>query len=366
MAAAHEHDFLGRATCDHLATAAATFGAHVDDMVGHFDDVQVMLDDQHGVAVIDQAVEHMDQLFNILEVKALCRLVEYVEGPPGVAFAQLAGELDALRLPAAERGAALPQGHIAQADVHQGAQLHAELRDIGENAQRFLHGHRQHIRDALALVTDLQGLPVITFAAAGFAGNAHVGQEVHLDGAHAGAFACLAAPARGVEAEPPRLVPADLRARQLCVQFPDVVEQTGVGRRIASRRATDRALVDLDHLVDQVHPFDLPVGERMRLAAIEMLAQDRVQRVADQGAFAAPADAGDADELAEREVHVDVLEVVAGGPAQGDALAMAFPPLLGYVDAQLIAQVARGDAVAEHQFARMALSDDPPPVLSGA
>ena len=71
----------------------------------------------------------------------------------------------------------------------------------GEEFQGFVHGHVQHVGDGLAVEADLVGLGVETSAAAGVAEDAHVGQEVHLDGAHALAFAGGAAAAGGVEGE---------------------------------------------------------------------------------------------------------------------------------------------------------------------
>ena len=58
-------DLLGRADRDHLAAAVAAFWAQVDDLVGHLDDIQVVLDDQHAVAGIHQALQHLDQLVHI-------------------------------------------------------------------------------------------------------------------------------------------------------------------------------------------------------------------------------------------------------------------------------------------------------------
>ena len=48
-------------------------------MVGGLDDVEVVLDDDHGVAGIDQALEHAEQPPDVLEVQAGGRLVEDVE-----------------------------------------------------------------------------------------------------------------------------------------------------------------------------------------------------------------------------------------------------------------------------------------------
>ena len=50
-------DLLGRSLRHDLAAFVAAFGAEVDDVVGGFDDVEVVFDHQHRVAVVDQAVE---------------------------------------------------------------------------------------------------------------------------------------------------------------------------------------------------------------------------------------------------------------------------------------------------------------------
>src|SRR5919201_4324683 len=49
--AGHE---LGRALRDDAAAGFAAFRAEIDDPVGLLDDVEVMLDDEHGVAKIDE------------------------------------------------------------------------------------------------------------------------------------------------------------------------------------------------------------------------------------------------------------------------------------------------------------------------
>jgi hypothetical protein len=46
-------DEFGRALGHDAAAALAAFGAEVDDPVGLFDDVEVMLNDEHGVAKTD-------------------------------------------------------------------------------------------------------------------------------------------------------------------------------------------------------------------------------------------------------------------------------------------------------------------------
>jgi hypothetical protein len=77
----------------------------------------------------------------------------------------------------------------------------------------------------------------------------HVGQEVHFDGAHAGAFANFATTAFYVEGKTARSVAPDFGFRRVGKQFSDVAEYVGVGGRVAARRAPDGALVDLDDFV---------------------------------------------------------------------------------------------------------------------
>ena len=68
---------------DDLAAAVAAFGAKVDHPVGGLDDVQIVLDHDHGVALLDQLVQHLQQLGDVVEVQAGGRLVQDVERAPG-------------------------------------------------------------------------------------------------------------------------------------------------------------------------------------------------------------------------------------------------------------------------------------------
>src|SRR6267378_930563 len=79
-------DDFGRALRDDAAAAFAAFGAEVDDPVGLFDDVEVVLDDEHGVAEIDEALQDVEQLSNVVEVEAGGWLVEDVERAACLAF----------------------------------------------------------------------------------------------------------------------------------------------------------------------------------------------------------------------------------------------------------------------------------------
>src|SRR5215218_8985984 len=76
-------DEADRRTAEHqLTAAAATFGSEVDDPVGVPDDVEVVFDDDDGVAGIDESIEHLEQMANVGHVEAGRRLVEDVDVPP--------------------------------------------------------------------------------------------------------------------------------------------------------------------------------------------------------------------------------------------------------------------------------------------
>ena len=83
-----------------LAAFFAAFGAHVDDPVGRFDHVQLMFDHNDSIAQIHQALEHVEQALDVFEVQAGGGLVEDVERAAGLALAQFARQLDALRFAA--------------------------------------------------------------------------------------------------------------------------------------------------------------------------------------------------------------------------------------------------------------------------
>src|SRR5258708_151875 len=97
-------DEVGRALGDDAAAAFAAFGAEVDDPVGLLDDVEVVLDDEHGVAEIDEALQDVEEFSNVVEMQAGGGLVENVKRAAGLAFGKLASEFDALRFAAGKRG----------------------------------------------------------------------------------------------------------------------------------------------------------------------------------------------------------------------------------------------------------------------
>src|SRR6185369_10833028 len=168
----------------------------------------------------------------------------------------------------------------------------------------------QHVRDVLALVGDLQRLSIVTLAVARLAGHINRREKIHLDLQHAVALAFFAAPTLDVETEPARFVAAHLRGGEFGEQIADVVEHAGVGRRIATRRATDRRLVNDDDLVETFKTLERAMFAGPFLRAVKLAEQRALQNVADERALAGATHAGDAGEQAERNPHVYVLQII--------------------------------------------------------
>src|SRR3569623_2101471 len=307
-------DLFRRAGRDDLATTGAALGPEVDDPVRGLDLVEVVLDHEHGVAVVDEAIQHLEQLLDVAEVKAGGRLVEQVQRAAGLDASELARELHALRLASGECRRRLAERDVAEADVDERVHDPRQLLVVFEQLRGFLDRGLEDLRDVLALVLDAQGGVVVAAALAHLARDEHVRQDVHLDLAVAGAFACFAAPAallRGdVEREPARLIAVGLRLRHLRVELADQIERLGVRRRVRSRRAADRLLVDHDRLVDLAEAGALVVRADAIHRAMQHPVESRVERRVDQRRLARARPAGDRDHPAERNLGGHDLEVV--------------------------------------------------------
>ncbi|MBI1913732.1 MAG: hypothetical protein HYS12_03100 [Planctomycetes bacterium] len=131
-------------------------------------------------------------------------------------------------------------------------------------------------------VVDSERLGIVALAAADVALDPDVGQEVHFDLFLAVAFAGLAASARFVEAEPPRLVAAHLRLGQLGEQLTDQVEDAGIRRRVGRRRVAEGVLVDVDDLVDLFEALDLVVGGAGGVSAMQAAGEGVVEHLVNE------------------------------------------------------------------------------------
>src|SRR5262245_46751956 len=81
------HQVLRRPCGDDLAAAVAAFGAEVDDPVGGLDHLEIVLDHHHGVAALNELVQHIEELGDVVEMQPGGGLVENIERAAGRALA---------------------------------------------------------------------------------------------------------------------------------------------------------------------------------------------------------------------------------------------------------------------------------------
>lgn len=69
-------DLLGRSFGNDSSAACAALGPEVNDPIGLGDQIEVVLDHDHGMTGINEALEDLDQAANIRHVEADCGLFE--------------------------------------------------------------------------------------------------------------------------------------------------------------------------------------------------------------------------------------------------------------------------------------------------
>ncbi len=108
-----QHHFLRRALAYDLSAPIAALGTHVDDIVRHLDDVKVMLDDENGVTLVDEFVQHIHQHLDVLKVQARGGLVKHIKGLARVAHSEIDVQIDEICLADEDGGGSLTEGQIA-------------------------------------------------------------------------------------------------------------------------------------------------------------------------------------------------------------------------------------------------------------
>ena len=129
---------------DDVASVRAAFGAEIDDPIGGFDHIQVVLDHDHRVAGVHQAIQNAKQLAYIVEMETRCGFVEKVEAATpktaaaGFRSASTPGPPSAPRPPRSPRPAAASLGSrwcwIGRADMI----VRRALRLIGGTTSWFI------------------------------------------------------------------------------------------------------------------------------------------------------------------------------------------------------------------------------------
>ena len=101
----------------------------------------------------------------------------------------------------------------------------------------------------------------------------------------------------------------------------------------------------MDDLVELVESGDRLVPSGHVLRAVELVGEDVVEDVVDERRLARARHPGDRDEVAEREVDGDVLEVVLAGAGHGELAPVVTAPHVGHRDLATAGQVHAGERV---------------------
>ena len=126
-------------------------------------------------------------------------------------------------------------------------------------------------------------------------------------------------------------------------------------------------MVDLDHLVDVFDAGDVFVRRRQCLGAVQLLRESPVKGIGDERALPRAGDTGDGDELAERDVDGDILQVVPFGAMHRENLAVPFTARGGNLDLAGPAQELAGDRIRHaSDVVHRARRNDVAAVLAGA
>ena len=134
-----------RAGVDDAAALLARAETEIDDLVGDANHVGVVLDDEHGVALVAQLLEDRDQPLVVARMQADRRLVEHVqrvdERRP-----ERRRQIDALRLAARERRRQPIERQVVEPDVGEEAEPAANLAQDLVGDDRVLLAERERRR----------------------------------------------------------------------------------------------------------------------------------------------------------------------------------------------------------------------------
>ncbi len=148
---------------------------------------------------------------------------------------------------------------------------------------------------------------------------------MHFDFDDPAALARFAPAALDVEREPAGGEAPHFRILSGCVQLADVREHPRIGGRIGTGSTADRRLIDLDHLVQLFDSLNLFARAGMGFCPVQPRSKLLVEDLVDQRGFSRTGNPGDADELAQRNIDVDIFQVVLAGSQNPQLFAVSGP-----------------------------------------
>ena len=179
MGAAGRGDSFRRAGGDKLSPVLAGFRAEIEDPVGIFDDIQVVLNHEQRISLFDQAMKQGNQQADVLQMKPGGWFIQDEQrrtggglflsaAPPGFlvwhrGLAQVRDELEPLGLAAGKLAEGLAAAEVAKAHLRQELQggtdllmalagARSQILGGGKKGQGFGGGHLEELVDGFAEV----------------------------------------------------------------------------------------------------------------------------------------------------------------------------------------------------------------------
>lgn len=100
--------FFRSTVTNYRASASAPLGAQINNIICRGNDVRMVLNNKHGIALVCKLVKDAKQHFHIFKMQSGSRFVQYVQGVAGRGAGQFGGQFYALALPATECRGRLP------------------------------------------------------------------------------------------------------------------------------------------------------------------------------------------------------------------------------------------------------------------
>ena len=199
-----------------------------------------MFDNHNCVAALAEPSEYIHKSVHISKMKSRGWLIKHIYRLSRSSSRKLCCKLDSLRLSARQSGGWLTQLDISESHIAESLYLLQYPWHICKELACLVNCHVKDFIDTLALVLDLQSLPVISLSSAHFTWHIYIWQEVHLYLDYSISTTRLASSTRYIEAESSLAVTSCLGILGSSKQIPYQIKCTCISSRIGSRRSTYR------------------------------------------------------------------------------------------------------------------------------
>ena len=216
----------------------------------------------------------------------------------------------------------MAEGEVAQAGVGEELEGFLELGVGGEELGGGLDVEIENIADGESVVTDFQGSGIVALAEAAFAIDPGGGEEIHFQFDAAVTLALGTLPFSVVEGRAGGVVAAHAGFGELGEEGADVVEEFDVGGGAGARGFADRRLVDLVAVFEILEADGFVVRRFFRL----LLAGDTETTTHERG-LAGTGDACENGETPERDLNVEIVEIVQGAAFELEPILFGFEDL---------------------------------------